>query len=80
MPPDTRKRVIAGVLAFIPGALVGVAAAYAWAGFVLACSPLPGTACEGGALLFAGYAMLFAPLSGLLSAMLALFILRRRQR
>ncbi|UHQ19561.1 hypothetical protein LVB87_15445 [Lysobacter sp. KIS68-7] len=80
MQPDTRKRVIVGVLAFIPGALGGVVAAYAWAMFIMGCSPLPGTACEGGALLFAGYAMLFAPLFGLLSSLLALFVLRMRQR
>ena len=80
MQSDTRKRVIAGVLAFVPGAFGGVVAAYAWAEFILGCSPFPGTACEGGRYLFAGYALLFAPLSGLLSMMLALFVLRVRQR
>ena len=78
MESKPRSRLAAGVAAFVCGALAGIVAACAWSMFIMGCSPFPQEACEGGALLFAGYAMLFAPLGGLLALSLALFVLRRR--
>ena len=78
MEPKARSRLAAGVVAFVCGALAGIAAACAWSMFIIGCAPFPRQACEGGALLFAGYAMLFAPLGGLLASLLVLFLLRRR--